>query len=190
MKSVFDNLAENLRTWGNIAVERAGEFTKVAAVKADELSKAGRLKMDIFQMERERGRLFTGLGRAVYEGKAAAGLSLDKIEKAAAIEQKIVKISKDIATAEAKAEAAAHLNDDVGAGAKKTAKGDGPSSPEASRSKTGPSKAKKSPASKKPVAKKNAPEKTATKPAAPKKKAVSKAKNKPQTTKKGAKKAD
>lgn len=177
MKSVFDNLAENLRTWGNVAVERAGEFTKVAAEKADELSKAGRLKMDIFQMERERNRLFTDLGQAVYEGRDAAGLSLNKIEKAVTIEQKIGKINQDIAAAKAKAEAAAHLNDDVGA---QKAKRDAPSSPKGSASKPEPAKVKKSPGSKKPTAKA----------AASKKKPVTESKKKTKTTKRGAKKAD
>lgn len=177
MKSIFDNLAENLRTWGNVAVERAGELTKVAAEKADELSKAGRLKMEIYQMERERSRLFTDLGQAVYEGRDAAGLSLNKIEKATTIEQKIGKINQDIAAAKAKAEAAAHLNDDVGA--KKT-KREVPSAPKGSESNPESAKVKKSPRSKKPAAKA----------AASKKKPVSDTKKKPKSTKKDVKQAD
>ena len=63
MSSFMDNLADSLREWTNTATQKAGEFTKAAASKAEVLSKIGRLKMDVFQLQREQNREFAALGR-------------------------------------------------------------------------------------------------------------------------------
>jgi hypothetical protein len=67
MKTIWENLGEQIKTWTNTAAEKAGAITKTAATKAEELSKVGRLKMDIYQLQRERGRLHTHLGRIAYQ---------------------------------------------------------------------------------------------------------------------------
>jgi len=66
MKSIWENLGEQIKTWTDTAAEKAGVITRAAAAKAEELSKVGKLKMDIYQLRRERGRLYADLGQITY----------------------------------------------------------------------------------------------------------------------------
>ena len=71
---MFDNLTENLRAWTNTAASRAGELTKAAASKAEELGRIGRLKMEVYQLQRQEQRSLADLGRVAYrllKGKQA-----------------------------------------------------------------------------------------------------------------------
>ena len=63
---MFDNLTENLRAWTNTAASRAGEITKAAASKAEELGRIGRLKMEVYQLHRQEHRYLADLGRVAY----------------------------------------------------------------------------------------------------------------------------
>ena len=63
---MFDNLTENLRAWTNTAASRAGELTKAAAAKAEELGRIGRLKMEVYQLQRQEQRYLADLGRVAY----------------------------------------------------------------------------------------------------------------------------
>ena len=66
MATILDNLSENLKTWTNTAASRAGEITKAAANKAEELGKIGRLKMEVYQLQRKRQRFMGDLGEVAY----------------------------------------------------------------------------------------------------------------------------
>ena len=66
MKTFMDTLAENLKAFTSAAVEKAGELTKAAAGRAEILSRIGRLKMDVFQLQRRQNRVFADLGRIAY----------------------------------------------------------------------------------------------------------------------------
>ena len=66
MATILDNLSENLKTWTNTAASRAGEITKAAANKAEELGKIGRLKMEVYQLQRQRQRFMGDLGEVAY----------------------------------------------------------------------------------------------------------------------------
>lgn len=63
---MFDNLTENLRAWTSTAASRAGEITKAAASKAEELGRIGRLKMEVYQLQRQEQRYLADLGRVAY----------------------------------------------------------------------------------------------------------------------------
>lgn len=67
MSTIWDNLGEQIRTWTSTAAEKAGTFTRAAAHKAGELSKVGRLKMDVYQLQRERTRAHAELGTLAYQ---------------------------------------------------------------------------------------------------------------------------
>jgi len=67
MSTIWDSLGEHIKTWTSTAAEKAGHFTRVAANKAEELGKLGRLKMEIYQLQRERGRLHAELGMLAYK---------------------------------------------------------------------------------------------------------------------------
>ena len=98
---MFDNLTENLRAWTNTAASRAGEITKAAASKAEELGRIGRLKMEVYQLQRQEQRYLADLGRVAYgllksknapkalaEGKGVDTLLKQLSDIAARIEQK------------------------------------------------------------------------------------------------------
>ncbi len=67
MKNLWENLGDQIKTWTDTAAEKAVVITRAAATKAEELSKIGKLKMDIYQLRRERGRLFADLGQIAYQ---------------------------------------------------------------------------------------------------------------------------
>ena len=78
MKNNSDTLSGRVKTWIRTAAEKAGIITRAAATKAEELSKIGKLKMDIYQLQREQGRLYADLGRIAYktlEGRKAETLA-------------------------------------------------------------------------------------------------------------------
>ena len=50
MKSMLDNLRQSIKSWTDEAAEKAAEIAQTAATKAEELSRVGRLKMDIYQL--------------------------------------------------------------------------------------------------------------------------------------------
>ena len=67
MKAKLDNIVDRIRDWTDTAAEKAGTITRAAAAKAEELSKVGKLKMDIYQLRRELARLHADLGRITYQ---------------------------------------------------------------------------------------------------------------------------
>lgn len=66
MATLLDNFTDNLKTWTNSAANRASELTKAAAIKAEELGKVGRLKMEVYQLQRQRQRFLGDLGKVAY----------------------------------------------------------------------------------------------------------------------------
>lgn len=115
MKTFMDTLAENLRAFTSSAVEKAGELTKAAAGKAEILSRIGRLKMDVFQLQRVQNRVFADLGRIAYNdlqgGKIEAFAGHEKVS---ALREKITQLDQAIAKKEEAIEQASKLAD-VGA---------------------------------------------------------------------------
>ena len=112
---MFDNLTDNLRAWTNTAASRAGEITKAAAAKAEELGRVGRLKMEVYQLQRQEQRHLADLGRVAYgllksknASKALAeGKGVDKLLKQLSdIAAKIRQKETDIQAASKASEAA------------------------------------------------------------------------------------
>ena len=56
MTNLFDDVKKNLKEWGSLAADKAEELTKV-----------GRLKIDILSLNREIEKNFVELGGKVYE---------------------------------------------------------------------------------------------------------------------------
>jgi len=114
MKTVWENLVEQIKTWTRTAAEKAGVITKAAATKAEELSKIGKLKMDIFQLQREQSRLYADLGRIAYqtleEGK---GEALESRPGIGELRQRITTIVGEIKEKELDVERASHLEEPV-----------------------------------------------------------------------------
>ena len=64
---MLDNLTNNIKAWTSTAASRAGELTRAAANKAEELSRIGRLKMEVYQLERQEHRYLADLGRITHK---------------------------------------------------------------------------------------------------------------------------
>ncbi len=113
MKTFMDTLAENLRTFTNSAAEKAGELTKAAAGKAEILSRIGRLKMDVFQLQREQNRYLTSLGRIAFDelrgGKIQALADRDEVP---GLSEKIADLGAVITEKEQAIEKASQVADD------------------------------------------------------------------------------
>ena len=114
MKTIWENLGEQIKTWTGTAAEKAGMITRAAASKAEELSKIGKLKMDIYQLRRERGRIFAGLGQIAYntlEGKSEGTLeSQPRVED---LRRRIADLSGKIKEKEGELERASRLEEPV-----------------------------------------------------------------------------
>jgi hypothetical protein len=154
-QSMWENLVERIRSWTNSASEKAGEITRTATTKAEEWSKVGRLKVDIFQLQREQSRLFTDLGQIAYdilEGKEKSVLGAH--EGAADLHKRVTAIKAEISRKEQEIEEAAQEEE---AAAKKE---DSPK-PKTTAEAKPKATTKKTPAAQKP-ARKQEPEKVST----------------------------
>ncbi|MFC1583737.1 hypothetical protein ACFL4U_03530 [Candidatus Neomarinimicrobiota bacterium] len=107
-QSMWENLVERIRSWTNSASEKAGEITRTATTKAEEWSKVGRLKVDIYQLQREQARLYTDLGQIAFnimDGKEKD--SLEAHAGAADLQKRITAIKAEISRKEKEIEEAA-----------------------------------------------------------------------------------
>ena len=66
MATLWDDVKKSLGDWFSKAADRAGELTREAADKAEEVTKLGKVKLDIFQVKRELEKKFSDLGGIVY----------------------------------------------------------------------------------------------------------------------------
>jgi len=114
MKTIWENLGEQIKTWTGTVAEKAGIITRAAASKAEELSKIGKLKMDIYQLRRERGRIYAGLGQIAYntlEGKSEGTLeSQPRVED---LRHRIADLTGKIKEKEGEMERASRLEEPV-----------------------------------------------------------------------------
>ncbi len=114
MKNIWENLGEQIKTWSDTVAGKAMVITRAAATKAEELSKIGKLKMDIYQLRRERGHLYADLGRIAYQ--TMAGESKGMLESQSGVEdlrRRIAGLTVRIEENEADLERASHLEEPV-----------------------------------------------------------------------------
>jgi len=67
MSKLWDDLKDNMKEWGTVAVEKAEEVSKVAVAKTEELTKISKIKLDIHQLNRKIRGEKEALGKLVYE---------------------------------------------------------------------------------------------------------------------------
>lgn len=114
MSRMIERFLENFRKWTNTAAERAGEISKAAANKAEQLSKVGKLKLDVYQLEREQNRLLADLGRIAYEVLQGAGdESLQDLTGVEDLRRRLAGIARDIDQKTEQIERASHLDEPV-----------------------------------------------------------------------------
>ncbi len=114
MKNILGNLGEQIKTWSDTVAGKAVVITRAAATKAEELSKIGKLKMDIYQLRRERGHLYADLGQIAYQ--TMEGKSEGTLESQSGVEdlrRRIAGLTLKIKEKEDDLERASHLEEPV-----------------------------------------------------------------------------
>jgi hypothetical protein len=66
MSNIWDDLKKNLKVWGSAAAVKAEEFCKAAASKTEEITKIGRVKLQMHQLQRELDKTLQALGEFVF----------------------------------------------------------------------------------------------------------------------------
>ena len=75
MSKIWDDLKSNMKDWSNAAVEKAEEVSKVAVAKTEELTKISKVKLVIHQLQRDKNKELSSLGRLVYNHSKEANMS-------------------------------------------------------------------------------------------------------------------
>ncbi|MFB0515998.1 MAG: hypothetical protein ACETWG_05270 [Candidatus Neomarinimicrobiota bacterium] len=113
MNASRDNLGEQIKIWTSKFAEKVGIITKAAATKAEELSKVGKLKMDIYQLQRERNRLYAELGKIAYKTLEGKGEVLENQSGVVDLRQRIAGITKQMEEKEREIEQASRVEEPV-----------------------------------------------------------------------------
>ena len=75
MSKIWDDLKSNMKDWSNAAVEKAEEVSKVAVAKTEELTKISKVKLVIHQLQRDKNKEISALGKLVYNHSKEANMS-------------------------------------------------------------------------------------------------------------------
>lgn len=75
MSKIWDDLKSNMKDWSNAAVEKAEEVSKVAVAKTEELTKISKIKLVIHQLQRDKNKEISALGKLVYNHSKEANMS-------------------------------------------------------------------------------------------------------------------
>ena len=75
MSKIWDDLKTNMKDWSNAAVEKAEEVSKVAVAKTEELTKISKIKLVIHQLQRDKNKEISALGKLVYNHSKEANMS-------------------------------------------------------------------------------------------------------------------
>ena len=114
MRRLIAQFLEKFRKWTNTAAERAGEISKAAANKAELLSMVGKLKLDVYQLEREKKRLLADLGLITYDALQGAGADpLQQLTGVEDLHRRIAELTRNIDQKTAQIERASHLDEPV-----------------------------------------------------------------------------
>ncbi|MEC9007540.1 MAG: hypothetical protein VX731_05370 [Candidatus Neomarinimicrobiota bacterium] len=75
MSKIWDDLKSNMKDWSNAAVEKAEEVSKVAVAKTEELTKISKIKLVVHQLQRDKNKQISALGKLVYNHSKEANMS-------------------------------------------------------------------------------------------------------------------
>ena len=75
MSKIWDDLKSNMKDWSNAAVEKAEEVSKVAVAKTEELTRVSKIKLVIHQLQRDKNKEISALGKLVYNHSKEANMS-------------------------------------------------------------------------------------------------------------------
>ena len=104
---MMNDMIKGLRDFGVAARDKAEEYGKIATEKAEELTKQGKIKLDIHQLNRSRTKYLSELGELVFNlGNEKKLKKLDEHENYIALVKSINDIDIEIQGKEAQAESA------------------------------------------------------------------------------------
>jgi len=104
MSELLDNAKKSFGEWFSKAVDKAGEFTREAADRTEEVTKLGKVKLDIFQIKRNIDKVFTDLGRCVYNLLGEEAKNIEKNKSVKSYIDKIKTLEKNLEEMEEKCE--------------------------------------------------------------------------------------
>ncbi len=105
MTQNWDNIKQKIEKFATSAADKASEFTKDAAEKAEKLTKQGKIKLDIYQLEKSKEQEYLKLGKILYENIDEEEFSsLKNNQEVSKILQKIIGINENIDEKEQKLE--------------------------------------------------------------------------------------
>lgn len=67
MSKLWDDLKKNMKDWGDAAVEKAEEVSKIAVAKTEEITRISKIKIEIHQLSRDISAAYEKLGRLSYK---------------------------------------------------------------------------------------------------------------------------
>jgi hypothetical protein len=62
MSKIWEDIRKSIKDLGKEAATKTGEFTKIARDKAEEVTKIGKVKLEILQIKRDIDRYYSELG--------------------------------------------------------------------------------------------------------------------------------
>lgn len=63
MSKLWDDLKKNMKDWGDAAVEKAEEVSKIAVAKTEEITRISKIKIENHQLSRDISAAYEKLGR-------------------------------------------------------------------------------------------------------------------------------
>ncbi|NOZ75662.1 MAG: hypothetical protein GXO90_09900 [FCB group bacterium] len=67
MSKLWEDLKKNMKEWGNVAVEKAEEVSKMAVAKTEELTRISKIKIEIHQIQKDLDSYYESLGHWIEE---------------------------------------------------------------------------------------------------------------------------
>ena len=96
MASLWNDIKKNLGGWAAKAADKATEFSRDAAEKAEELTRLGKVKLDIFQINREIEKQFVKLGGIVYDMVSEQKKNIESSESIISLVEEIRNLEKKL----------------------------------------------------------------------------------------------
>ncbi len=98
MADVISDMKKNLNAWWKSNGPKVEDALRHAGKKGEELAQRGKLKIDIFQAQRNLDHKFSELGVHIYKKSAEKGYDVTADEAVAAFRDDISKLEAEIGT--------------------------------------------------------------------------------------------
>ncbi|MBT3250794.1 MAG: hypothetical protein HN729_12175 [Candidatus Marinimicrobia bacterium] len=73
MSDIWENTIQQLSKWGEVVADKSGFYFKKAVDKGEELTKLGRIQIEIEKIKRDIKHHYTDLGKFIYHASGDSG---------------------------------------------------------------------------------------------------------------------